>query len=159
MPAYKELSSINLSVIHRVIPLFNGLMNQDEFQKLDCSGLENHSSEGMAVFRKATAEKWRKNWYSTCRRLGLTENFSVASCNPIDRNRTMGYYWMFHCLILKMITCGWCRQLFCQMGETWLRSHSKVRKSWRVTGNRPPDTAEVMMGDGLSTGDIGLIEW
>ena len=81
----KQLSQNRISAITGVNTLFNGLLNQPDFAKLNFSGLRLVVGGGAAVL-KATAERWHA---VTGTRLvegyGLTETSPVVCFTPIDK--------------------------------------------------------------------------
>ena len=80
----KELSKFPFTAITGVNTLFNALLNDANFNKLDFSTLRLSAGGGMAV-QKAVAEKWEK---TTGKHLlegyGLTECSPLVSVNPYD---------------------------------------------------------------------------
>jgi long-chain acyl-CoA synthetase len=86
----KELKKHRFSVFTGVNTLFNGLLNQPDFKKLDFSGLKIAVGGGMAV-QRVVAEKWQEVTGSTLAEgYGLTETAPVLTCNPIDGNEKIG---------------------------------------------------------------------
>src|SRR5690554_194626 len=91
MPAFcKEMSKHKFSVFLGVNTLFNALVNNEAFQKLDFSALKVSVGGGMAV-QNAVAEKWeRVTGCLLAEGYGLTETSPVVSCNPIDGTQRLG---------------------------------------------------------------------
>jgi long-chain acyl-CoA synthetase len=156
MPGFiKELSKHKFSVFTGVNTLFNGLMNQDDFQKLDFSGLKITVGGGMAV-QKATAEKWRKiTGTPLAEGYGLTETSPVASCNPIDGTERLGTIGV-PLPNTEMIIIDDAGQTLPngERGEICIKGPQVMKGYW----NRPADTAEVMMGEWFKSGDIGIMD-
>jgi long-chain acyl-CoA synthetase len=156
MPGFiKELSKHKFSVFTGVNTLFNGLMNQDDFQKLDFSGLKITVGGGMAV-QKATAEKWKKiTGTPLAEGYGLTETSPVASCNPIDGTERLGTIGVPLPNTEMMIVDDAGNTLpNGERGEICIKGPQVMKGYW----NRPADTAEVMMGDWFKSGDIGIMD-
>lgn len=156
MPGFiKELSKHKFSVFTGVNTLFNGLLNQDDFHKLDFSGLKIAVGGGMAV-QKATAEKWQKvTGTPLAEGYGLTETSPVASCNPIDGTERIGTIGL-PLPNTEMIIVDDAGQTLPngERGEICIKGPQVMKGYW----NRPADTAEVMMGEWFKSGDIGIMD-
>ncbi len=156
MPGFiKELSKHKFTVFTGVNTLFNGLLNQDAFHKLDFSGLKIAVGGGMAV-QKATAEKWIKvTGTPLAEGYGLTETSPVASCNPIDGTERIGTIGL-PLPDTEMIIIDDAGQILPngERGEICIKGPQVMKGYW----NRPADTAEVMMGDWFKSGDIGVMD-
>ncbi|MDF2159270.1 AMP-binding protein [Algoriphagus sp. CAU 1675] len=151
----KELSKKRFTVFTGVNTLFNGLLNQEEFKKLDFSGLKIAVGGGMAV-QKATAEKWKSvTGVSLAEGYGLTETSPVATCNPIDgteRNGTIGIPLPNTEVIIaddsgNELPLG-------ERGEIFIKGPQVMKGYW----NRPDETANVMHGEWFKSGDIGIMD-
>lgn len=80
----KELSKVRFTSITGVNTLFNALLNDDDFQKLDFSSLSLSAGGGMSV-QKAVAERWEKlTGHYLLEGYGLTECSPLVSVNPYD---------------------------------------------------------------------------
>ncbi|ERM81296.1 long-chain fatty acid--CoA ligase [Rhodonellum psychrophilum GCM71 = DSM 17998] len=155
MPAFiKELSKHNFSVFTGVNTLFNGLLNQEAFHKLDFSSLKIAVGGGMAV-QVATSGKWLKvTGTPIAEGYGLTETSPVATCNPIDgteRNGTIGV--PLPNTDVKVIDDDGNELPFGTRGELCIKGPQVMKGYW----NRPDETEKVMEGEWLKTGDIAVI--
>lgn len=80
----KELAKTRFTAITGVNTLFNALLNDAEFQKLDFSHLSLCAGGGMSV-QKAVAERWEKlTGHYLLEGYGLTECSPLVSVNPYD---------------------------------------------------------------------------
>lgn len=80
----KELAKTRFTAITGVNTLFNALLNDKDFQKLDFSSLKLSAGGGMAV-QKAVAERWEKlTGHYLLEGYGLTECSPLVSVNPYD---------------------------------------------------------------------------
>lgn len=156
MPGFiKELSKHKFTVFTGVNTLFNGLLNQDAFNKLDFSSLKIAVGGGMAV-QKATAEKWQSvTGTPLAEGYGLTETSPVATCNAIDGTERIGTIGvpLPHTNIKvidddgKVLGVG-------EKGELCIQGPQVMKGYW----NRPDETEKVMDGDWFKTGDIAVID-
>lgn len=86
----KELSKHRFTVITGVNTLFNALMNNDDFRKLNFKSLKFTVGGAMAI-QKAVAERWKEvTGTSLLEGYGLTETSPVASVNPMQGNDRIG---------------------------------------------------------------------
>ncbi|MFD2035970.1 AMP-binding protein [Belliella marina] len=156
MPGFiKELSKHKFTVFTGVNTLFNGLLNQENFQKLDFSSLKIAVGGGMAV-QQATAEKWKKVTNTPLAEgYGLTETSPVATCNPIDgteRNGTIGV--PLPMTDIKVIDDDGNQLSVGEKGELCIKGPQVMKGYW----NRPDETEKVMEGEWFKTGDIAVID-
>ena len=80
----KELGKYPFTAITGVNTLFNALLNDKDFQKLDFSSLRLSAGGGMSV-QKAVAERWEKlTGHYLLEGYGLTECSPLVSVNPYD---------------------------------------------------------------------------
>jgi long-chain acyl-CoA synthetase len=156
MPGFiKELAKVPFTFIPGVNTLFNGMLNDPGFAKLDFSTLKGALGGGMAV-QRAVAEKWRKVTGSPLvEAYGLTETSPAACINPIDIEGFNGCIGLpipsTECAVMNdegdLIPQG-------EVGELVIRGPQVMKGYWQ----RPEETAKVMTPDGwLRTGDIALM--
>jgi long-chain acyl-CoA synthetase len=152
----KELQKHKFSAITGVNTLFNALLNNPDFAKLDFSALRISLGGGMAV-QKAVADKWKKVTGRTLvEAYGLTETSPAATMNPLDLpdyNGSIGLPISSTDLAIrdddgKDLGIG-------ETGEICIRGPQVMKGYYQ----RPEETAKVMFADGfLRTGDVGIVD-
>jgi long-chain acyl-CoA synthetase len=152
----KALQKVKFNVFPAVNTLFNGLLNNEEFRKLDFSRLLLSLGGGMAV-QQAVAEKWLKlTGCPICEGYGLSETSPGATCNPTDTDRYTGSIGlpMPSTEIAILDDAG--RPLpLGSVGEIAIRGPQVMVGYW----NRADETAKVMTADGFfKSGDIGVMD-
>lgn len=150
-----DLAKKRFTVMTGVNTLFNGLLNQEAFGKLDFSGLKIAVGGGMAV-QKATAEKWKAvTGVPLAEGYGLTETAPVATCNPIDGTERIGTIGMPLPNTEVMIADDAGNPVALgERGEIFIKGPQVMKGYW----NRPEETALVMQGDWFKSGDIGVMD-
>ncbi len=153
----KEMSKHRFTGMTGVNTLFNALVNNPEFAKLDFSTLLWTLGGGMAV-QEAVAVKWKEVTGCTLvEAYGLTETSPAATINPLDMpayNGAIGLPIPSTEIALrddagKDVAIG-------QPGEICIRGPQVMAGYW----NRPDETAKVMTSDGFfMTGDIGVMDY
>ncbi len=152
----KELHKYKINMFPAVNTLFNGLLNNPEFAKLDFSALKVSNGGGMAV-QKAVADKWIKiTGCPIAEGYGLSETSPLATCNRADTTEYTGSIGLpvpsTEITILddegKPVPLG-------QPGEIAIRGPQVMAGYW----NRPDETEKVMTSDGFfKSGDIGIMD-
>lgn len=152
----KELAAHRFTAITGVNTLFNALLHNDDFVKLDFGSLRIALGGGMAV-QQAVAEKWRTvTGKPLIEAYGLTETSPAVAINPIDLpafNHSIGLPVPSTEISLRdddgfEVPPG-------AAGELCVRGPQVMRGYW----NRPDETARVFTHDGfLRTGDIATID-
>lgn len=156
MPGFiKELSKHKFTVFTGVNTLFNGLLNQESFLKLDFSSLKISVGGGMAV-QKVTAEHWQKvTGTPLVEGYGLTETSPVATCNPIDGTERIGTIGVpLPHTDIKVIDDDGKTLEIGEKGELCIKGPQVMKRYW----NRPDETENVMIGEWFKTGDIAVID-
>jgi long-chain acyl-CoA synthetase len=151
----KELSKWKFTAFTGVNTLFNGLLNNDEFRKLDFSALRLTLGGGMAV-QKAVAERWKQvTGKPLIEAYGLTETSPAACINPMTLKEYNGFIGVpipsteveIKDEDNKTMPIG-------EIGEICIRGPQVMAGYY----NRPDETAKVMTPDGFfKSGDLGYM--
>ena len=151
----KELQKWKFTAITGVNTLFNGLLNNEDFKKLDFSHLKVALGGGMAV-QKAVAERWRQvTGKPLIEAYGLTETSPAACINPMTLKEYNGFIGVpipstdveIKDDDGKSVPLG-------EIGEICIRGPQVMAGYY----NRPEETAKVMTNDGFfKTGDLGFM--
>jgi long-chain acyl-CoA synthetase len=152
----KDLSKVRFNVLPAVNTLFNGLLNSEEFRKLDFSSLKLSVGGGMAV-QQAVADKWLKlTGCPICEGYGLSETSPSATCNPTDTDRYTGTIGLPLPSTEISLRDDEGRPVPLGMpGEICIRGPQVMAGYWQ----RPDETANVMTPDGFfKTGDVGVMD-
>lgn len=157
IPAFvKELETHGFNVLPGLNTLFNALLNDENFRKLDFSKLLLTLGGGMAV-QKPVAERWKE--LTGCvisEGYGLSETSPVATANRFDATEFSGTIGLplpsTEIAICdedgKMVKTG-------EVGEICIRGPQVMKGYW----NRPDETAKVMTKDGFfKSGDMGMMD-
>lgn len=156
IPAFvKELKKWKFTAFTGVNTLFNGLLNNEEFRKLDFSHLSLTLGGGMAV-QKVVAERWQQvTGKPLVEAYGLTETSPAACINPMTIKEFNGFIGLpipsTEVEIKdddgKTIPLG-------EIGEICIRGPQVMQGYW----NKPEETAKVMSNDGFfKSGDLGFM--
>ncbi|HYN11790.1 MAG TPA: long-chain-fatty-acid--CoA ligase [Burkholderiales bacterium] len=151
----KELAKHKYTMISGVNTLFNALLNHPDFAKLDFSSLKLAVGGGMAV-QRAVAERWKQTTGTTLiEGYGLTETAPSATANPLDIKEFSGSIGvpMSSTEVLLRDDNGASVPLG-QPGEICIRGPQVMAGYWK----RPDETAQVMKGGFLHTGDVGIMD-
>ncbi|KQN79676.1 long-chain fatty acid--CoA ligase [Duganella sp. Leaf61] len=152
----KELAKYRVAVLPAVNTLYNALLNNPEFSRLDFSSYSVCNGGGMAV-QKAVADKWLKvTGTPIIEGYGLSETSPVATANRVDIKEFTGTIGLpipsTEVLIIdddgRAVPLG-------QTGEIAIRGPQVMAGYW----NRADETAKTMTADGFfKTGDIGIMD-
>lgn len=152
----KELGKYRFTAMTGVNTLFNALLNNPDFARLDFSRLHITLGGGMAV-QQAVAENWRKvTGKPLIQAYGLTETSPAVTINPLDLaefNHSIGL--PISSTEISIRGDGGAELPVGEAGELCVRGPQVMREYW----NRPDDTAEVFTADRfLRTGDIATVD-
>jgi long-chain acyl-CoA synthetase len=152
----KELGKYKVNIFPAVNTLYNGLMNNPDFAKLDFSGLKICNGGGMSV-QQSVADKWLKmTGAPIIEGYGLSETSPVATANRCDIKEFTGMiglpYPSTEIAILdddgKPVALG-------EPGEIAIRGPQVMAGYWQ----RDDETAKSMTADGFfKTGDVGIMD-
>lgn len=151
----KELKKWNFTAITGVNTLFNGLMNNPDFEKLDFSHLKVTLGGGMAVQRD-TATRWKKVTGCTLvEAYGLTETSPAACMNPMDLKEYNGKIGLpISSTIVTIKDDDGNDMPIGESGEICIKGPQVMKGYW----NKPEETANVFTKDGFfRSGDIGIM--
>ena len=152
----KELSKYEFHVFPGLNTLFNALLNNDDFQKLNFKPLLLSLGGGMAV-QRPVADRWKE--LTGCvisEGYGLSETSPVATANRFDADAFSGTiglplpstYIDIRDEDGKSMPLG-------EVGEICIKGPQVMAGYW----NRPDETAKVMTEDGyFRSGDMGFMD-
>ncbi|MEO3386480.1 long-chain-fatty-acid--CoA ligase [Mesorhizobium sp. CAU 1741] len=157
IPAFvKELQKYKFNVFPGLNTLFNALLNNEDFRKLDFKSLLLTFGGGMAV-QRAVAERWQKLTGGVISEgYGLSETSPVATTNRFDADEfsgTIGLPIPSTEIAIRDeegndVPLG-------EVGEICIRGPQVMDGYW----NRPDETAKVMTMDGFfKSGDMGFMD-
>ncbi len=152
----KELGKYEFHAFPGLNTLFNALLNNEEFRKLNFKPLTLTLGGGMAV-QRPVAEKWQAlTGCSISEGYGLSETSPVATSNPFDAKSfsgTIGVPIPGTSIAIrdddgKDLPLG-------EVGEICIKGPQVMVGYW----NRPDETAKVMAKDGFfKSGDMGFMD-
>lgn len=151
----KEMRKWKFTAVTGVNTLFNALLNNPEFHKLDFSTLKLTLGGGMAV-QKAVAEKWKKaTGKPLIEAYGLTETSPAACINPMTLPAYNGFIGLpIPSTDLEIKDDDGQTLPLGEVGELCIRGPQVMQGYW----NRPDETAKVMTHDGFfRSGDLGFM--
>jgi long-chain acyl-CoA synthetase len=152
----KELAKHTFHVFPAVNTLFNGLLNNEEFKKLNFSRLILSAGGGMAV-QQAVAERWLKvTGCPIAEGYGLSETSPVATANRTDTDKFTGTIGLpVPSTEIAILDDNGAKLPVGQVGEIAIRGPQVMAGYW----NRPDETAKVMTADGFfRSGDVGVMD-
>jgi long-chain acyl-CoA synthetase len=152
----KELAKYRVTVFPAVNTLYNALLNNPDFARLDFSSYKVCNGGGMAV-QQAVADKWLKlTGTPIIEGYGLSETSPVATANRVDIKEFTGTIGLpipsTEVAILdddgNPVPLG-------VAGEIAIRGPQVMAGYWQ----RPDETARSMTADGFfKTGDVGIMD-
>lgn len=156
IPAFvKELAKINVHIFPGLNTLFNALMNNPDFAKLDFSELVLTLGGGMAV-QRPVAERWQKmTGCAITEGYGLSETSPVATANRFDKPEFTGTIGLpLPSTDIEIRDDDGKTLALGEVGEICIRGPQVMAGYWQ----RPDETAKVMTPDGFfRSGDIGFM--
>ncbi len=152
----REMRRFRFTAITGVNTLFNALLNNPDFARLDFASFTFTLGGGMAV-QEAVARRWKEvTGVTLSEAYGLTETSPAATINPLDLpayNGSIGLPISSTDIVLRDdlghdVPLG-------QPGEICIRGPQVTPGYW----NRPEETAMAISGDGFfASGDIGVMD-
>ncbi|KQV44141.1 MULTISPECIES: long-chain fatty acid--CoA ligase [unclassified Rhizobium] len=156
IPAFvKEIAKYKINVFPGLNTLFNALMNNADFQKLDFSSLALTFGGGMAV-QRPVAERWQKmTGCPIAEGYGLSETSPVATANRLDSDAFTGTIGLpLPSTDVEIRDDDGNTLALGEIGEICIRGPQVMRGYW----NKPEETAKAISSDGFfRTGDIGFM--
>ncbi|MBP2559851.1 long-chain acyl-CoA synthetase [Neorhizobium galegae] len=157
IPAFvKELQKYKVHIFPGLNTLFNALMNNADFQKLDFSSLLLVFGGGMSV-QRPVAERWLKMTHCQITEgYGLSETSPVATANRLDATEFSGMIGLpISSTEISIRNDDDSEVELGDVGEICIRGPQVMAGYW----NRPDETAKVMTTDGyFRTGDMGYMD-
>jgi long-chain acyl-CoA synthetase len=152
----KEIKKFRFTAITGVNTLFNALLKNPEFEKLDFSRLRLALGGGMAV-QKAVAERWQAVTHAPLlEAYGLTETSPCVTINPVNITGFNGSIGLpVPSTDICVLDDAQHELPSGQAGELAVKGPQVMQGYW----NNPQETARVFTKEGwLLTGDIGSID-
>jgi long-chain acyl-CoA synthetase len=157
IPAFiKELQSFNAHVFPGLNTLFNAMMNNPEFKKIDFSSLMLVLGGGMAI-QRPVAERWLDmTGRPITEGYGLSETSPVATVNRLDAREFTGMIGLpLPSTDIEIRDEDGATMAIGEVGEICIRGPQVMAGYWQ----RPEETAKVMSDDGFfRSGDMGLMD-
>ena len=150
----KELKKWKFNAFLGLNTLFVGLCNNEDFRKLDFSGLLLTISGGMALTKNA-ADKWQEvTGCEVSEGYGMTETSPIASFNPPGHTQLGTIGMPVSNTLCKVIDEDGNDLPLGEAGELCVKGPQVMKGYWQ----RPEATAETITEDGwLKTGDVAVI--
>jgi long-chain acyl-CoA synthetase len=152
----KELSKHKIVVFPAVNTLYNALLNNADFAKLDFSSYKVCNGGGMALQRNV-AERWLK--LTGCPLIegyGMSETSPVVTGNRVDITEFTGTIGLpFPSTEVAILNDDGVEVALGEPGEIAVRGPQVMAGYWQ----RPDETAKSMTADGyFKTGDVGVMD-
>ena len=156
IPAFvKEIAKYKVNIFPGLNTLFNALMNNAEFQKLDFTDLALTFGGGMAV-QRPVAERWEAMTGSPIKEgYGLSETSPVATANRLDGRDFTGTIGLpLPSTDVEIRDEDGNTLPLGDIGEICIRGPQVMAGYWQ----RPDETAKAISADGFfRSGDIGFM--
>ena len=152
----KEWSKYPVTVVTGVNTLFNSLLGNEDFHKLNFSTVKMTLGGGMAV-QAPVAERWLQTvGVPLVQSYGLTETSPAATVNPLDRKSFSGAIGLpLPSTIISIRNDHGDAVPNQQVGEICIAGPQVMHSYW----SRPDETANAFHADGfLRTGDLGYLD-
>ena len=152
----KTIEKVNMTVLTGVNTLFNALLNNEEFRKLDFSHLNIVLGGGTAI-QNAVAQRWKEvTKKPLIQAYGLTETSPAVTINPFDGRHIDGSIGLPIPSTEVAIRDNNGKDLAPkEIGEICVRGPQVMVGYWQ----KPQETANVFFDDGfLRTGDVGYMD-
>jgi long-chain acyl-CoA synthetase len=156
MPAFiKDLKKYPFTLLTGVNTLFNALLNQEAFKKLDFSSFKLSVGGGMAV-QHSVAERWQEvTGIPLVEAYGLTETSPLLTINPVGGAERIGTIGLpAPSTDLKIMDDNGKEVPLGERGEICARGPQVMAGYW----NKEKETQDVFYGEWLKTGDIGVMD-
>ncbi|HRE30975.1 MAG TPA: AMP-binding protein [Candidatus Berkiella sp.] len=152
----KELKRQTFAIMTGVNTLFNALLHNEEFIKLDFSKFIFTLGGGMAV-QRAVAEHWKEvTGVALIEAYGLTETCPAVTINPMSLKNYNGSIGLpISSTNIKIVDDNNQELPLGDAGELCVQGPQVMKGYW----NQPDKTAEVISSDGwLHTGDVATVD-
>ncbi len=151
----KVIDKYPITAFTGINTLFNGLLNIDEFKKLNFSTLKFTFAGGMAT-QKSVADKWQQTTGSAVLEgFGLTECSPCVTSSPYDQKTFSGTVGVpIPSTDIKLINDEGNEVAIGEAGEMWVKGPQVMQGYY----NCPEETAEVIKDDWIATGDIATVD-
>jgi long-chain acyl-CoA synthetase len=152
----KELAKYKVAVFPAVNTLYNALLNNPDFAKLDFSSYKICNGGGMAV-QQAVADRWLKlTGTPIIEGYGMSETSPVATANRVDIKEFTGTIGLpIPSTEIQILDDDGNPLPFGQAGEIAIRGPQVMAGYWQ----RDDETARSMTADGFfKTGDVGIMD-
>lgn len=152
----KEMSRYKFSAITAVNTLFNALVHNEKFKRLDFSKLHFAMGGGMAV-QHAVAEKWQDiTGVHILEAYGLTETSPAVTINPVYSREYNGSIGLpIPATDIKIVNADGEELPIGEEGELCVKGPQVMQGYW----NMPEETKSVLSADGwLKTGDVAKFD-
>lgn len=152
----KELGQYRFTAFTGVNTLFNALLNNEDFKKINFSSLKLVLGGGMAV-QKAIAEKWEAvTGGPLVQAYGLSETSPAVTINPFDLKEFTGSIGLpISSTLVKIVDDDGNTLPLGEVGEILVHGPQVMKGYW----NRQDETDKVFDSEGfLRTGDMGYMD-